>query len=340
MDDASTTEQEVTDICRRVGDESGFSGVARVDLADGSVVEHTGGLADRRWNVPFTPELRASVASATKGFTALTAMGLVERGSLSLDTRARSLLGRDLPLIDDGVTIEHLLAHRSGIGDYFDESSVGDISDYVMPVPLHLLDSAESYLAVLDGHEQVTAPDQTFAYNNGGYVVLALLLERAASHPFEQLVEEVVCRPAGLTGTSFIRSNSLLPDVATGYVATDGLLTNSLHLPVLGSGDGGLFSTTADMRQFWLALFDNAIVSAQSVKLMTEPRSKHENNRYGLGFWLPAAGPQVMLSGYDAGVSFRSCHNPVTGQTYTVISNTSEGAWPLVRALAASLDGP
>ena len=48
-------------------------------------------------------------------------MSLIEDGTLELDTTARSLLGDDLPLIDDEVTVEHLLAHRSGIGDYLDE---------------------------------------------------------------------------------------------------------------------------------------------------------------------------------------------------------------------------
>ena len=50
-------------------------------------------------------------------------MSLVEEGRLGLDTTARSVLGDDLPLIDDTVTIEHLLAHRSGIGDYLDEDA-------------------------------------------------------------------------------------------------------------------------------------------------------------------------------------------------------------------------
>ena len=79
------------------------------------------GLADRAHGVPFTADTRVAVASGAKGFTALTVMRLVEDGVLSLDTRARDLLGDDLPLIDDAVTVEHLLAHRSGIGDYLDE---------------------------------------------------------------------------------------------------------------------------------------------------------------------------------------------------------------------------
>ncbi|MCP5030897.1 MAG: beta-lactamase family protein, partial [Actinomycetia bacterium] len=119
------------------------------------------------------------------------------------------------------------------------------------------------------------------------------------------------------------------------------LLTNALHLPVMGSGDGGLFSTTADMRRFWVALFEGRIVSTETVEVMTRPRSTTESGsmRYGLGFWLAGQGPMVSLEGYDAGVSFGSWHDPSSGQTYTVMANTSAGAWPLLRALATEL-GP
>jgi CubicO group peptidase (beta-lactamase class C family) len=45
--------------------------------------------------------------------------------------------GKDLPLIGGDVTIEHLLAHRSGIGDYLDEDDGHQITDYVLTVPAH-----------------------------------------------------------------------------------------------------------------------------------------------------------------------------------------------------------
>src|SRR4051794_41544124 len=107
-------------------------------------------------------------------------MSLVEDGRLGLATTARSVLGDDLPLVDDAVTVEHLLAHRSGIGDYLDESGLGSVDEYVMPVPVHRLATTEDYLQVLDDHPQVSAPGERFAYNNGGFVVLALPAERAA----------------------------------------------------------------------------------------------------------------------------------------------------------------
>src|SRR5690348_8848226 len=70
-----------------------FSGVIRVDRGGEVLVERAGGFADRRWSVPMTRTTRLSTASATKGFTALAVMALVETGELSLETRARTLLG-------------------------------------------------------------------------------------------------------------------------------------------------------------------------------------------------------------------------------------------------------
>ena len=89
------------------------------------------------------------------------------------------MLGDDLPLIDDAVTVEHLLAHRSGIGDYLDEDADMDINDYLMPVPVHSWPTTEDFLAVLDGYPTKFPAGERFAYCNGGYIVLALIAERA-----------------------------------------------------------------------------------------------------------------------------------------------------------------
>ena len=78
------------------------------------------------------------------------------------------------------MTIEHLLAHRSGIGDYLDEEADHEITDYVLAVPVHELATTEQYLAVLDGHPTKFPAGERFSYCNGGYVVLALIAERVS----------------------------------------------------------------------------------------------------------------------------------------------------------------
>ena len=58
--------------------------------------------------------------------------------------------------------------------------------------------------------------------------------------------------------------------------------------------------------------------------------------RYGLGFWLDGTGRGIALEGYDAGVSFRSEHDPIAGTTLTVLANTSDGAWGTLERLRAA----
>lgn len=331
--------QSLRDTVDVAAERAGFSGVVRLDRSGETELSAAYGLADRAHGILNTVDTLFATASGSKGLTALAVMGLVERGALELGTTARSLLGEDLPLIADDVTIEHLLAHRSGIGDYLDEDAVDDISDYMMPVSVHELATTEQFLPVLDGHETVFPAGERFAYNNGGYVVLALLAERASGVDFHELVRTLVCEPAGTVDTAFLRSDELPGRAALGYLSVDGMRTNVFHLPVLGNGDGGIYSTAADLSAFWDALFAGRIVSPDWVAEMIRPHSDwpEESKRYGLGFHLDATGDGVWLEGYDAGVSFLSLHLPSTSITYTVISNWSSGAWPIVKLLNAQL---
>jgi CubicO group peptidase (beta-lactamase class C family) len=319
--------------------ENAFSGVVRIDHGDEIVVEKAYGLADRRWEIPNEMSTRFAIASGVKGITALAVVSLVEGGTLELATTGRSLLGTDLPLIDDAVTVEQLLAHRSGIGDYFDEDAGGEITDYLLPVPVHRVAETEDYVAVLDGYPTKFVPGERFSYCNGGFVVLALIAERASGVPFRDLVEQRVCEPAGMADTAFLRSDELPGRTAVGYLTADGLRTNVLHLPVRGSGDGGIYTTAVDIRALWTAFFAGRVVSPDWVREMIRPRSTAETKRYGLGFWLHMSTDTVILEGYDAGVSFRSLHDPRTDVTATVISNWSDGAWPVARFLEERFGG-
>ena len=317
-----------------IASETGFSGVVRVDRGDRVEIAKAYGLAHRSYDIPNEVDTCFALASGTKGMTALAVVSLVEDGTLQLTTTARSVLGKDIPLVGDGVTVEHLLAHRSGIGDYLDEELGLDLDEYLMPVPVHELATTEDYLAVLDGHPPKFAPGERFAYCNSGYVVLALIAERASGTPFHELVQDRVCDRAGMRDTAFLRSDELPSRTALGYLESNDR-TNVFHLPVRGSGDGGIYSTAADIRSLWTAFFDGRIVSHDWVAEMVRPRSdvSSQSRRYGLGFWLHASGDAALLTGFDAGVRFSSMHEPQSNVTRTVISNTAHGTGPVSRYL-------
>jgi len=335
---ASGTGDELTGVVARVTrDAPGvLPGTASADV----LLDAAWGLADRRHGLPMTPRHRFATASGCKGFTALAVLSLVADGTLDLSTTARSLLGADLPLVADDVTVEHLLSHRSGIGDYFDDDA--DVSQYLLPVPAHALVDPEDYLPILDGYPQAFPAGTGFAYCNGGFVVLALLAQRAAGVPFHDLVRTRVLEPAGMTSTGYPRSDALPGDAATGYVRVAGQWRSNVHhLPVVGGGDGGAYTTTLDVERFWGALLGGRIVPDELVERMRrvpgDAGADPDDDRYGLGLWLPGTGDAVSLEGEDTGVSFWSTHDPATGLTSTVAGTTSDAAWPVVRALRDTL---
>jgi CubicO group peptidase (beta-lactamase class C family) len=325
------TEHEIDALATRTG----FSGVVHIETGGRVELAKAYGHADRAHGVANTVETQFGIASGAKALTALAVVSLIDQGVLGLATTARSVLGADLPLIADDVTVEHLLSHRSGIGDYLDEESGAPITAYAMPVPVHALAETEDFLAVLDGFPTAFPAGERFAYCNGGFVVLALIAERASGTPFHDVVQERVLDPAGMADTGYLRSDELPGRAAVGYLSDDSSRTNVHHLPIRGNGDGGAYSTAADIAALWRAFLAGRIVPPRWVAEMVRSRSNApgHSRRYGLGFWLHESSDTVRLDGYDAGVSFQSSHDPGPGTTRTVISNTSEGAWAVAELL-------
>lgn len=318
---------------------SDFSGVVAVDVGSDRVYRASAGCAHRASGVLNGPDTRFAIASGSKSFTALALMRLVEDGRIELDMPIGRWMAEDLPRLDPELSIRHLLTHTGGLEDYLDESADTGPADYVLDVPVHTLTTAETYLPLLRGLGQARAPGESFTYSNAGFVILAIVLERVSGQEFQDLVAQTIFTPARLQDTAYLRLDELPASTAMGYLFASGNRANTLHLPVRGNGDGGAFTTVDDLHRFWLALFDGDILSVKSVQRMVEPVSDvdEENLRYGMGFWLERSGRGVVMEGCDAGVSFRSTHHPETQTTVTIVSNTSDGAWPLVRA---SLQSP
>ena len=317
-----------------------FAGVATVDGPDGREFELVSGLANRAYNVPMTVDTRFGIASGSKVFTAIIALRLARRGLLTLDAPVREWLGDDLPLIAPEVTLEHLLTHTSGIGDYLDEDLVGD-NDYILSEPVHRLTTSEAFLPMLQGFPMREAPGETFRYNNGGLVVAAIVAER---------VERANVRGArggrghGAGGAHQDRdpAHRLAACGRRAWLHRRRRRSRqtSSTCPCSPSGDGGAFTNADDVLAFWRALTGGVLVTAEDYATMTRPRnfSPQEGMRYGLGMWLHATGPALIMEGCDAGQSFRSTHDPETGLTATVFGNTAGNAWGIVKELGKLFD--
>ncbi|MEI3866847.1 serine hydrolase domain-containing protein [Microbacterium sp. CCNWLW134] len=305
-----------------------YSGVLSLRRGDAVLGEWAGGLADRTSEAPNTVATRFGLASGTKMFTAATVLALVDDGLLSRETRARDILGGDLPLVAPDVTVDHLLTHTSGIGDYLDEE-VDALAP--LPVPVQQLDSTPAYLPLLDGHPTKFPAGERFSYCNSGYVLLAVLAERASGSSFAELVETRVFQAAGMTDSGFPRSDHLPPGTATGY--RDDGRTNVFALPVVGSGDGGAFSTVADLHRFWEALFAGRILSRTGVDLLITPTTADTGDGlgYGRGVWID--GDDLVMAGGDHGVTAVSRRHAASGTTVTGLANVAVRTFARTRDL-------
>lgn len=311
-----------------------FSGVVHVARSEQSLYARAYGWSDRAHAIPNGVDTLFAIASGTKLLTALAVLSLVDAGAVTLDTALVDVLEGASELTAPGTTVRQLLAHTSGMGDYLDESTIVDIEDYVLAVPVHRLERPRDFLVLMRDRAPKFSPGASFAYNNSGYVLLALLVEALTGQGYHEVVQQRVNAPAGLVDTSFPRLDDLPGRAAIGYLPGRDFRCNAFHLPMRGGGDGGAYSTARDVARLWSALFSGRVVSAASLAEMRRPQHVVGARTYGLGLWIDTT--SVFVEGSDAGISFRSRFDPATGLSYAVLSNTTRGAWPLVKALDAS----
>jgi len=134
-----------------------------------------------------------------------------------------------------------------------------------------------------------------------------------------------------MTDSGFFRFDRLPANVAIGYV--EGGRTNVETLPIIGGPDGGMFTTVADVERLWRGVLEGRVIGPEFVTSFLE-KSAHARDQtfYGRGVWFQDDPPLHYIIGQDAGVSFRSSLR-ADGTIATVVSNSSRGAWPMVRAI-------
>jgi CubicO group peptidase (beta-lactamase class C family) len=244
----------------------GFSGSVLV-ARDGEIVLHRGyGLADRESGERVTADTVFEIASATKPFTACAVLKLAEMGKLSLDDPiAKHLPG--VPEDKRAITIRHLLAHTSGMS----RMAGGGGDDLAVAV--------RGYLS----KPLARAPGEAHEYWNGGYALLAAIVERAAGTSYMDFCREHLFRPAALASTGFTGDAGLARQ-AVGYDGEERVRLAAGH-PYSSygwqyRGMGGIVTSTSDLWRFLKAYDEGRILSEESRRLM----ESRVTPNYGLGW--------------------------------------------------------
>jgi len=169
------------------------------------------GMANLELGVPISPASVFHVASISKQFTAMCILLLAERGKLSLDDEARKYIP-ELPDYGTPLTIRHLLNQTSGLRDAFlllglaaPREDGGMVNDAIVKVLAH-----QRALNFKPGTE--------FQYNNGGYALLATIVNRVSGLSLRAFADQNIFKPLGMTQTHIHDDPTMLvPNRASGY---------------------------------------------------------------------------------------------------------------------------
>ncbi|TQS70555.1 serine hydrolase [Ornithinibacillus gellani] len=324
--------REIMDTAQKACD---FSGTILVKKQGQVLIEKGYGYRNRAEQLDNRVETRFGIASGCKLFTGIAICQLAEKGKLSFDQQVKDLLPYSLPYADD-VTVHQLLTHTSGIADYFDEEIMDDFEALWVQRPMYHIRNLESFLPLFEKEAKMYQPGERFHYNNAGYILLGLIVEKVSNQSFSDYVQEHIFQPAGMERSGYFEMDKLPDNTALGYVEeTDGMYkTNIYSLPVKGGSDGGAYTTVHDMGRLWDALMHHRLLNETNTKLLLHPHaySDQEEDFYGYGVWIDqeVEGMKYHIMGYDPGVSFHAVHYPKYDVTAVVCSNESAGAYNMM----------
>jgi CubicO group peptidase (beta-lactamase class C family) len=321
-----------------------FSGVIHVRQGERDLYQKAFGYANRSNQIPNTLDTRFGIASGTKFFTALTIGKLIEAGKLDFSSEVAEFIPWDFRHYSRDITVRHLLTHTSGIPDYYDEEKVDDFDNFTVEVPWYKLKGPRDYLSVFPDEEMKFPPGERFSYSNSEYILLGVLIEEVSGIPYREFVEKEIFAPAGMDRSGYFAMNRLPEGTAFGYVEEEsGWRTNIYNLPIIGASDGGVYTTIHDIEKLWDAFWGYKILSKEMIEIYTAPyvetTSEGAGKFYSHGIWIRKGaelGAEEYIIGEDAGVSFYSGVIRAKNLLITVMSNTTSGAWPILRAIRDS----
>lgn len=314
-----------------------FSGVLYIEKNKEILFHEAYGYLDRANKIKNKTDTSFGIASGTKLFTGLGIMKLIEKGQLELDSKVFDVIDKPFDDYNESVTIKHLLTHTSGLPDYFDEDFIEDFDNFKIDKPWHELLKPSDYMSSMPDRHMKFQPGTRFNYNNSAFVFLAMVIEKLTGDYHDWINNEII-KPLNLVHTGFYKLNALPANTAYGYIdEANGYRTNVFNLPIIGGGDGGIFTCSTDLAILWHALMSSDLLPGHLTQEMLKLHTKaDEDDYYGLSIWFDEdKNPYIV--GSDAGVSFISRYIKDKDMVISILSNTSDGAWPLSKTISRAI---
>lgn len=301
-----------------------FNGHILVAKGSKILIDTTTGYSNIRRRIPLKSNHAIQLASITKPITATVILQLVEEGKLKItDTITKYL--PDLPEHYQQITIEHLLAHRSGLAQYY------YYCDHMMDDKDELIYN-DTVLCVIDFHNpgHYFKPGKRHNYCNTNYLLLASIIEAIENKRYPDVVQKRIFDACHMTNSFVIdiKKDSLPENLALGHNNRNRVFEFDYLDGIVG--DKGIFSTAQDLYKFDRFLSDCGILNDSLIQLAHSPHNKIKRSAsYGYGWRLrfhPNLGKIVYHTGWWHGN--RHVYFKVPGSDYTVIilSNALRGS--------------
>ncbi len=320
-----------------------FRGNAYIIRDEELLLSYSGGFADLANEIPNTLNTRFATASMGKTFVAVGILQLIEAGELKFEDTIGLLLDIDLKSIDPDVTVKQLLVHTSGVPDYFDESVMDDYEALWTDYPNYRIRHNKDMLPLFINKPMMYPKGEKFQYNNSGYILLAMIIEKITGMDFDEYLQKNVFDKCGMSSTGYFAFDRLPAKCANSYIycpETEDFRTNIYSVGAKGTGDGGAFVTAEDIVKFWNGLIRHKLLSEEMVTEMFSRQSGDgtdpEEGYYGYGVWIidnPEGQDYVYMQGIDDGVSAISEYNPDNGMITVLLSNYGDNVWSRMRKI-------
>lgn len=314
-------------------------GVVRISDRNGVLWEESAGLVGGPGTSSMTPDTPFEVASVTKAVTAATVLRLVEEGKLGLDSRLEEVLpGPQGKGFDKKITVRQLLSHTSGLPDYWTDGP-HDRQGNTAFQRAFLAEPGRTWTPgeILGFARDLPAkrPGGRFHYSDTNYVLLGLIVERAAGGELHDVFRRMIFEPLGMDKT-WLTYHEKRRGVEPSH-RFEG--EEDLHGVPRQSADwagGGLVSTTRDLEKFLRGIATGALFrNSSSAEAMREsvPVGEPEIS-YGLGLYRVKLDDGLgELWGHDGHGNSFAYYWPQRGIAFTgTLNQTENDWWPLVGA--------
>jgi len=251
------------------------------------VYERCFGLANIKKQIPVTASTKFNMASITKQFTACCILILESEGKLSRADSIQRYLP-ELPSFGHTITLNHLLAHSSGIPDHLEV--LGLQNNYTRKRL-----NPDWVLKFLQQHPFLSfPPGERFAYCNTGYMLLSMIVERLSGRSFSEFAEQRIFGPLQMNQSCIaFREHEGLGDSTLSYYLDKQKLKVESDPEPNAIGATGLFGTTRDL-MLWQAALDRVVLPKAADSVLRQMQQSYYLNDAGSAQY----GPGLILKPY------------------------------------------